>query len=50
MADWPEITDLIISKNVDLEKIVSHTYPISEAPEAFRLFDSHVTQKVVFVW
>jgi len=49
-ADWSEITNFIITKKVDIEKISSHTFPIEKAAEAFRLFDSHATQKVVFVW
>ncbi|GGG16775.1 zinc-binding dehydrogenase [Paenibacillus abyssi] len=49
-ADWNEITDFIIRNNVAIEKISSHTFPIEEAAEAFKLFDSRVTQKVVFLW
>ena len=49
-ADWDEIADFIVTKNIALEKISSHNFPISKAPEAFELFDSGKSQKVVFVW
>lgn len=49
-GDWEEIADFIISRRINLKKISSHTYPISEAAKAFPLFDSGKTQKVVFVW
>ena len=49
-ADWEEIANFIVSKNVQLEKISTHTFPIKEAAKAFRLFDRHEAQKVVFTW
>lgn len=49
-SDWDEITSFIINKNIDIEKITSHTFSIGEAAEAFKLFDSRSTQKVVFMW
>jgi Threonine dehydrogenase and related Zn-dependent dehydrogenases len=49
-GDWPEIAAFIMGGNIPLNKICSHTFPIDDADEAFRLFDNHATQKVVFVW
>lgn len=49
-SDWKEISSFIVRKKIPLEKISSHTFPISEAEKAFPLFDSGKTQKVVFVW
>jgi len=49
-ADWSEITNFIINRKVPIEKICSHTFKIQQADEAFKLFDQHGTQKVVFVW
>ncbi len=49
-GDWEEIANFIVDNNIPLEKISSHTFPISEAEKAFPLFDSGQTQKVVFVW
>lgn len=49
-SDWEEISNFLISRNIELTKICSNTYPISQAGEAFPLFDSGAVQKVVFVW
>lgn len=49
-SDWEEIAEFIVKKPIDLKKICSSTYSISEAETAFRLFDSGKVQKVVFVW
>lgn len=49
-SDWEEISSFIVNKKIDLQKISSHTFSISEAETAFPLFDSGKTQKVVFVW
>lgn len=49
-SDWEEITEFLIRKKIPLEKISSCTYDIKDAEEAFRLFDSGKTQKVVFTW
>ncbi|BDF59662.1 oxidoreductase [Christensenellaceae bacterium] len=49
-ADWEELSEFIIRKNIALKKICSNVFPIGEAAQAFELFDSHEAQKVVFVW
>jgi threonine dehydrogenase-like Zn-dependent dehydrogenase len=49
-ADWQEIADFIVSRNIALEKISTHTFGLRDADQAFSLFDRHLTQKVVFVW
>ncbi len=49
-ADWDEISRFIINKDIKLEKISTHSFPIKDAEVAFRLFDSGQTQKVVFIW
>lgn len=49
-SDWEEISDFIVRKDIQLEKISSCTYDIKDAKEAFELFDSGKTQKVVFTW
>lgn len=52
MWEWPEIAEFIVEEigNDRAEKIVSHEYPLEEdaVQEAFRLFDNHETQKVIF--
>lgn len=49
-SDWNEITQFILSKKIPLKKIATKLYDLDDADEAFRLFDSGKTQKVVFVW
>lgn len=49
-ADWEEISSFIVAKQIPLEKISSHTFAIADAEQAFPLFDSGKTQKVVFIW
>jgi propanol-preferring alcohol dehydrogenase len=49
-SDWEEISEFIIDRKIELNKISSITFPIEEAGTAFPLFDSGDTQKVVFVW
>ena len=49
-SDWEEISSFIVNNHIELKKIASHTFPISEAAKAFPMFDSGETQKVVFVW
>ena len=49
-CDWREITDFILDKKVPLKAIATKLYDLDDADEAFRLFDSGKTQKVVFVW
>jgi propanol-preferring alcohol dehydrogenase len=49
-SDWEEISTFIVDRKIELRKISSNIFPISEAEKAFPLFDSGATQKVVFVW
>lgn len=49
-CDWKEITEFILKKKIPLKSIASKLYDLNDADEAFRLFDSGRTQKVVFVW
>ena len=49
-SDWEEISSFILNKPIELKKICSSTFPISQAAEAFPLFDSGKVQKVVFTW
>ena len=47
--EYPEIAKFIMDKKLPVEKLVTHTFGLQDAEEAFRLFDSKVTQKVVFI-
>ena len=48
--DWEDIVTFVLENNVPIEKLATHKYQIGDAAEAYRAFDSHVAQKVVFVW
>jgi threonine dehydrogenase-like Zn-dependent dehydrogenase len=48
--EFSEIANFIVSKKVPVEKLITHRFPITEAETAFRLFDEHKTEKVVFEW
>ncbi|MDB5085493.1 MAG: putative zinc-type alcohol dehydrogenase-like protein YdjJ [Bacilli bacterium] len=50
IQEYEEITQFIVRKQIPVEKLVTHTFQISEAEQAFRLFDERKTEKVVFVW
>jgi L-iditol 2-dehydrogenase len=49
IAEYDEILRCIVSRKVPLEKLITHTFDLSDAPEAFRLFDARKTEKAVFV-
>ncbi|MCC6630285.1 MAG: zinc-binding dehydrogenase [Chloroflexi bacterium] len=46
----PEIFDFVERRRVPLADIITHRFPLSEAPAAFRLADSATTGKIVFAW
>ena len=48
--EYEEITEFIIRKNVRAEQLVTHTFSIEQAEQAFRMFDERKTEKAVFVW
>jgi 2-desacetyl-2-hydroxyethyl bacteriochlorophyllide A dehydrogenase len=48
--EFEEIAEFIVKKNLPVEKLVTHTFPLTEAETAFRLFDERKTEKAVFVW
>ena len=48
--EWDEITRFVLEHAIDAEKLISHTFSIEDAAEAFRAFDQRETDKAVFVW
>jgi len=48
--EWPEIARFVVERQVPVEKLITHRFPLGEASEAFRLFDQRLTEKAVFVW
>jgi propanol-preferring alcohol dehydrogenase len=45
-----EMADFLIKNEVSLEKMVTHTFSLDQANEAFQLFESGRTGKIAFVW
>ena len=45
-----DMVQFVQEKNIDLEQLITHRFPIEQAPEAFKLFDSGNTGKVIFEW
>jgi propanol-preferring alcohol dehydrogenase len=50
IAEYEEIVDVLVSKQIDLERLATHRFPLDEAETAFRLFDERKTEKAVFVF
>lgn len=50
IQEFDEIAEFIVRKNLPVEKLVTHTFKLEEAEEAFRMFDDRETEKAVFVW
>ncbi|WP_311081304.1 zinc-binding dehydrogenase [Paenibacillus polymyxa] len=48
--EYDEISRFIVNHNLPVEKLVTHRFPLTEAAEAFKLFDERKTEKAVFVW
>ncbi|MEM7124824.1 MAG: alcohol dehydrogenase catalytic domain-containing protein [Chloroflexota bacterium] len=50
MASYYDEIDFLCQHPVPLEEIVTHRFPIDQAVDAFALFDSGETGKVIFEW
>ena len=50
IAEYSEITRVIDEQDIDLERLVTHTFQLEEAETAFRMFDERNTEKAVFVF
>ncbi|WDM21804.1 zinc-dependent alcohol dehydrogenase family protein [Paenibacillus polymyxa] len=48
--EYDEISRFIVNHDLPVEKLVTHRFPLTEAAEAFKLFDERKTEKAVFVW
>ncbi len=49
-SDYFRLIDFLRTTGLDLDRIVTHRFPIGRAAEAFDLFDRGQTGKVVFEW
>jgi threonine dehydrogenase-like Zn-dependent dehydrogenase len=50
LGEWEEISRLVVDRAIPVEDLVTHTFAIDDAAEAFRAFDQRETEKAVFVW
>jgi len=50
LGEWAEIVRLVTERNLPVEQLVTHRFPLSDAAEAFRAFDQRETEKAVFTW
>ncbi len=48
--EWEEIARFVVDRRIRVDKLITHRFPLEEAPEAFRMFDQRLTEKAVFVW
>ncbi len=49
IAEYAEIVRVVVERKVPLEKLITHSFGLDEAPRAFRMFDARETEKAVFV-
>ncbi|MDR3532354.1 MAG: alcohol dehydrogenase catalytic domain-containing protein [Rhodopila sp.] len=49
ISEYDEISR-VIARGIDLERLVTHIFPLEEAETAFGLFDQRQTEKAVFVF
>jgi threonine dehydrogenase-like Zn-dependent dehydrogenase len=45
-----ETANWIIDRNLPIEDLITHRFPLEQAQEAYRVFQEGQTGKVVFVW
>jgi len=50
LCDYPEMAEFLIENNIHYSDMVSRTFKLEEAEEAYRLFTSGSAGKLMFVW
>ena len=45
-----EVADFVVERRVRLADLITHRFSLDQAVEAYQLFDSGRTGKVVFTW
>jgi threonine dehydrogenase-like Zn-dependent dehydrogenase len=50
LGEFEEISQFIVNRQVPVEKMITHRFPIAQAAEAFRMFDERKTEKAIFIW
>lgn len=48
--EWAEICRLVVESAMPIEKLVTHTFALEDAADAFGMFDRRETEKAVFIW
>lgn len=49
ISDWPKIVDLVLTKKINVERLVTHTFSLDQAALAFDQFYNYKTEKAVFI-
>jgi L-iditol 2-dehydrogenase len=49
IAEYEEILRCIMSRQVPVEKLITHSFDLDDAAEAFRMFDARQTEKAIFL-
>ena len=49
-AGLAEVADFVVERRAPLKDLITHTFPLDQATQAYRLFESGKTGKVVLVW
>ena len=50
LAGLAEVARFVVERRVPLDQLITHTFPLAHAEEAYRLFEGGTTGKVVFEW
>ena len=47
---YPEIRDFLVERDLHFSSIVTRSFTLDEAEEAYRLFESGAVGKLMFMW
>ena len=47
---YPEIRDFLVERGLHFSEIVSRTFALEQAEDAYRLFEAGAVGKFMFVW
>lgn len=47
--EYAAITRFILDHGLPVDQLVTHRFPLADAPEAFRMFNARETEKAIFV-
>lgn len=50
ISEWSEIVRFVVEREISVDRLITHRFPLADAAEAFRQFDQRLTEKAVFVW